>query len=155
MEIWKDVPGFEDYKVSNLGIVKNKFDKILKPTKDKYYSKVGLYKNKIQTKFCIHQLVAMAFLNHKPNGYEMVVNHKNFDGYDNRVTNIEVVTQRENSNKKHIKSSSKHTGVSWHKKNKKWVTHIFISGKLKNLGYNNCEKKASEAYNDKLKEINQ
>lgn len=39
MEIWKDIEGYEGYKISNYGNVKSlKFgkEKILKPIKDKY-----------------------------------------------------------------------------------------------------------------------
>lgn len=154
-EIWKKIKGFENYEVSNLGSVRNDCKKILKATKGKYYYRVGLYKNKKQKKINIHQLVAMAFLNHIPCGYKLVVNHKNFNKLDNNINNLELVTQRENSNKKHLKSSSKYTGVSWYKKYKKWMSYIYIDGKLKNLGYYENEKDAFKAYKNKLKKINQ
>ena len=154
LEIWKTVPNYDNYEVSNLGRVKSNYrNKILKPTKGKPYFKVGLYKDKKQKKFCVHQLVAMAFLNHNPCGYNIVINHKNFNGYDNRLSNLELVTQRENSNKKHLKSSSKYTGVSWYKKYKKWMAYIYINGKLKNLGYYDNEEEAKEIYLQTLKTI--
>lgn len=171
MEIWKDVPGYEGlYEVSNLGRVKSlsrvvlkkglypfkSKTKILKPTIDSYgYAKVAFYVDKSKKVFKVHQLVAMAFLNHKPNGHKLVVNHINFIKDDNKLKNIEVITQRENSNRKHLKSTSKYVGVFWNKRAKKWTAKI--SKKRKNifLGYFNCETKASEAYQKALSEINQ
>ena len=69
-EIWKDIPGYEGlYQVSNFGRVKsfkNKTEKILKLSICSH----GYYVITIRTykKIRVHQLVAMAFLNHKPNG---------------------------------------------------------------------------------------
>ena len=166
-EIWKDIPEYEGYyQVSNLGRVKSlsrlrfnnggKFtskEKILKAgTTDGYFC-VALSKNAKQKTFRVHQLMAMAFLNHTPCGLNLVVNHINFDRKDNRIENLELVTARENANKKHIKSSSKYTGVCWDKSRSKWVSHITIDNKQKFLGYFNCELSASKAYQNKLKEI--
>ena len=136
-EIWKDILDYEGlYQVSNLGRVKSlsrrvknkngyKITKeiILQPAKYKYgYYHIDLSKeNKSATKN-IHKLVAIAFLNHNHCGYKLVVNHKNFDKLNNHVDNLEIVTQRENSNKKHLKSSSIYTGVCWCNTKKKWAT---------------------------------
>jgi hypothetical protein len=169
MEIWKDVNGYENYQVSNFGIVKSKQrfvshfaggkrikkEKILKLIKDKDgYYRVMIYDYKVKPKsISIHQLVAMCFLNHKPNKNTLVVNHINFNKTDNRLENLEIVTNRENTNKKHIKSASLFTGVSFHRKNNKWQSEITIAGKSKYLGCFNTEIEASEAYQVKLKEI--
>ena len=158
-EIWKDIPNYEGYyQVSNLGNVKSlaRFNNLGKRVKEKILknfvnttngyldvnlSKIGLVKTKR-----IHQLVAEAFLNHSQKGHKLVVNHKNFNRQDNRVENLEIVTQRENANKAHIKSSSKYVGVSWHKGRKKWMSRIVINGKRKHLGYFFEEIEASNAY---------
>lgn len=84
-----------------------------------------------------------------------VVNHKNFIRTDNRAVNLEIVTSRENSNLKHLKSSSQFTGVSWYKRSKKWVAMITNEGKNKNLGYFTDEKEAHNAYQNALKQINE
>ena len=102
----------------------------------------------------VHQLMAESFLNHKPNGrQEYVINHKNLNKLDNRLENLEIVSHRENSNQKHIKSSSKYTGVSWYKSNKRWIAAISVSGKKIYLGSFNNEYAAHVAYQNKLKEI--
>jgi hypothetical protein len=156
-EIFKDIPGYEGrYQVSNLGNVKsfnNRKEKILKQTILKNgYLYCGLSNKKSKT-FLVHQLVAMAFLDFIPNGFNLVINHINFIKTDNRLENIEIVTQRENTNKKHLKSSSKYVGVGWAKNNKKWKAYILFKGKYKHIGYFTDELKASEAYQNALKLI--
>ncbi len=103
-EIYKSIPGYENiYEVSNYGNVKSiKFgkEKILKPNKTRTgYLQVGLLKDG-RKKIGVHQLVAMAFLNHTPCGMELVIDHINDIKSDNRIINLQVVTQRENIWKK-------------------------------------------------------
>jgi hypothetical protein len=69
------------------------------------------------------------------------------------LDNLEIVTARENSNKKHLKSSSKYIGVCFEKESKKWVASISLKGKQKKLGRFDCEIKASEAYQNALKTL--
>lgn len=83
----------------------------MKPIKTKYgYLLVGLYKNKKQKRCFIHNLVAITFLGFIPHHNKIVTNHKDFDKTNNKSTNLELITQRENTNKKHITHSSKYTG---------------------------------------------
>ena len=160
MEVYRDVKGYEGlYQVSNLGNVKSLNynrggkERILKPSYSVGYLKVSLCLNKAVKNRKIHQLVAEAFLNHKSCGHNLVVNHINFNKTDNRVDNLEIVTARENCNHKHIKSSSKYTGVTWYKSSKKWMSQITINGKNKHLGYFDSELKASNAYELALNKI--
>ena len=101
----------------------------------------------------IHKAVAMAFLGHIPCGLKLVVNHKNFNRIDNRKGNLETVTFRENTNQKHLKSSSKFTGVSWDKERNKWAAKIYINKKHNFLGRFNSEIEASNAYEKALNNI--
>jgi hypothetical protein len=165
-EIWKDIKGYEGlYQVSNLGRVKSlsrlRFnnggeftskEKILKPGKSKKYLLVVLYKNGKRKTFQVHQLVAMGFLGHKPCGMKMVVNHIDNNQANNRVCNLEIVSQRENSHTHHI-GTSKYKGVCWDSARSKWASKIMINGKIKFLGRFNTEIEASIAYQNKLKEI--
>jgi hypothetical protein len=161
IEIWKDIPNYEGiYQVSNLGNVKSlgnnkrKKEKFLKQGNDyNGYKYVILCKKGNRKIIKSHQLVAIVFLNHVPCGYKFVVNHKNFIKHDNRLENLEIVTQRENSNKRHINYSSKFTGVCWHKKANKWESYITIDNKKKYLGLFSTEKEASKEYNKYLKLI--
>jgi len=155
-EIWKSIEGHESYEVSNLGRVKslkcNK-ERILKRGVDSSgYLHVNLYKdNKMKTKK-IHQLVAIAFLNHKPDGMKLVVDHIDNNPLNNELGNLQIITHRENLSKDR-KGSSEYTGVHWNKSAKKWQSNIRINGKPKHLGYFTDESKASEAYQKALKEL--
>ena len=165
MEIWKDIKGYEGlYQVSNLGRVKS-LDRIetnskgfkrrikkriLKPFNKKGYMQVNICKNCKRETFDIHILVSIAFLNHKPCGMRKVINHIDFDKSNNRVENLEIVTQRENSSHRKHKSSSKYTGVYWNKERKKWQSQITIKGKVYYLGRFENEFDAHLAYQKKL-----
>ena len=96
-EHFRVIPGYENlYAVSNLGNVKSiKKNTILKPG-GKLYPLVGLSKNNKKVGYTIHQLVAMAFLDHSPNGYNSVIDHIDGNPMNNRLDNLQVVTQREN-----------------------------------------------------------
>ena len=163
-EIWKDIPNYEGYyQVSNLGNVRS-IDRVIKNRKAEYllkgkdikflingggyngYFDVVLSKEGVQKRYRVHQLVAMAFLNHEPNGFKKVVNHKNFDKLDNRLENLEIISARENCNKKHLKSTSIYTGVSWEKNTNKWKSIITIKSQLIYLGRYEDEIQASEIY---------
>ena len=154
-----DVPGYEGlYQVSNLGNLKSlKFgkQKILKlvANSNGYYEN-GLLKNNKNNRGKIHQLVAMAFLGHKPDGtHKLVVDHINDNKLDNRVENLQIVTQRFNCRKNQIGYSSKYKGVGWNKTYNKWRSRIMINKKEIHLGYFENELEAHLAYQNKLKEI--
>lgn len=116
-EEWRDVVGFESlYKVSDLGRVKSlrnnflKKEKILKGGISRYRT-VGLRKNGKTYCFCIHVLVAMSFLGHVPGGHKKVVDHKNNNNYlDNSVSNLQVITHRENDSKDSVNKTGS-TGI--------------------------------------------
>jgi hypothetical protein len=166
-EIYKDVVGYENmYQVSNLGNVKSLArkcsrgsrlkERMLKPAPNKSgYLIVALCKDgkvKLRT---IHQLVAIAFLNHTPSGHNIVINHKDFNKLNNAITNLERVTNRENSNRKHLKSSSEYTGVGWSKQCNKWMSRIQINGENTYLGLFHDELEASAYYETALTLLDQ
>lgn len=167
-EVWLDVVEYEGlYKVSNLGNVRSVSRIMYNHGKHPFKSKeknlkpcmstagkliVGLYKNKMQKMWQIHQLVAMSFLNHIPNGHVIVVDHINNIPTDNRLDNLQLITNRLNASKDR-KGSSKYTGVSWIKKSKKWMSCIMINRKNINLGLYINEIDAHYAYQNKLKQI--
>lgn len=144
------------YEVSDLGRVKSlkKKPKILKNNNASFgYKNVCLSKNNNRKTYTVHVLVAIAFLNHNPGGYNFVVNHKNYNPSDNRVSNLEIVTQRENANLKRFKHSSSYVGVCWNILHKKWQSRIIINKKRIHLGYYFDEYEAHLAYQNALSNI--
>ncbi len=168
LEQWKPILGYEGiYEISDLGRLKSlektvrngRGYKTLKEVILKQGTSIGGYKqNNLWVKrkpktFNIHKLVAVAFLNHIPNGHELVVNHKDFNKENNKSNNLEIVTPRQNTNRKHVKSSSKYTGVHWSKYKNKWESSIRINNKGRYLGAFIEEIDAHKAYQKALKEI--
>lgn len=162
MEVWKTIKEFKDYQISNLGRVKslkNKKEKILTlhPNENGYYNFDAYLNNKRKT-LRIHKLVAEYFLNHKGDGtMKLVIDHIDNDKSNNKVCNLQIVTNRQNSSKtiKRIngETSSKYVGVTWSKQINKWIAQIQINKKRLHLGTFINEYDAHIMYQNKLKEI--
>ena len=152
-EIFKQLLSFNKYEVSNFGRVRsNMYGKyrILKQgyTKQGYLIvKLTNSENLIRTR-TVHLLVAEVFLNHFSNGKQLIiVDHKDNDKSNNKVSNLQLITQRLNATKDRSKI---HTGATLHKKSGRYFSRICLNGKVKYLGYFDTEKEASEAYQNAL-----
>ena len=156
-EVWKEVPNYSNYMVSDKGRVKSlNFsrtgqERILKQNIVRYYLAIDLYKEGKRKTFYIHKLVAIAFLSHVPCGHNLVVDHMDGNKLNNNLDNLQVVTNRDNLSRKG--GSSQYVGVSWSKQNKKWRAMIRVNSNIMHLGYFEDEVSASNAYKNKLKEI--
>jgi len=101
-EKWKDIPGYEGfYQASTLGRIKSLSRKhapremILKPGKHRAgYGLVSLNIRRNRKMFAVHQLIAKTFIG-PTDGFE--VNHKNSIKTDDRLKNLEVITQQQNA----------------------------------------------------------
>ena len=154
-EEWKSIPNYEEfYEISSLGRVKNKLtQKVLKQSIDNNgYLVLNLRKDYIKKTKRVHQLVAITFLNHKPCGMKLVIDHINNNRSDNRLENLQIVTQKENVIKKPnekinnllkyeklINEYSKKTLINYNpivflKNNNKWACQVVKNNRLVFLG---------------------
>ena len=162
MEKWKDIKGYEGfYQVSNLGRVKslkrwidNKGNggyflqgKIMNTNLSRGYPTVSLSKNGNGKKIRVHQLVAIAFLNHKPCGHKLVVDHIDNNPLNNNIENLQLITNRKNLSKDKKGGTSKYVGVHYiNKGTNSWRSITSVNGKLISLGCFPTEERASIAY---------
>ena len=138
-EIWKSVVGSENrYEVSNFGNVKslryrgNNDVKILKPYISKQgYKTVAIHKDGKQRTTKIAVLVAMAFLGHLPNYHNKVVDHIDNNQLNDNLSNLQVISTRENTSKDK-KPNSKNTNI--YKAHKKYEVAFYIGGKTVRFG---------------------
>ena len=124
IELWKEIEGYSNYMISNLGRVKSlnynrtKKEKIMKfNTHPNGYLMIMLSKNNKQKVFPIHRLVAEHFIPNPEN--KPCIDHINTIRTDNRVDNLRWVTHKENMNNPITKE-----------KISKQVKQLTIDGKL-------------------------
>lgn len=123
--IWKK---FHNVEVSNTGLVKtprhksgyNGFDSI------NGYKRTKVTINNKFKNFYVHRLVGHLFLDLDINDNTQIMNHINCNASDNSVENLEIVSQRENLQKKKIHANGKLWGTTFSKscKTKPYVAQI-------------------------------
>jgi len=160
IEIWKDIPNYEGYQVSNLGRVKSfkrGKETLLKPSINTHgYFVVYFYKNGKQKTFKIHKLVAIAFHGHVPDGtHKVCVDHIDNNPLNNHVDNLQLISARENCSKDRNGYLSSFIGITWDKITRKWLARIMFNGRCIHLGYFELEIDAANAYQKALKELNE
>lgn len=137
-EIWKDVVGFEGaYQISSIGRVRSLkrvcYDgktykgKILKPwvCANNGYKMIRLYNGPKQLYTTVHSLVCMAFIG-EPSG--LFCDHINSDKLDNRVENLQYLSNRDNVIKGAVKNASGYLGVRKHGREKTFRYDATIFG---------------------------
>ena len=114
-EIWKDIPDYEGYQVSNTGRVrtKNKItytkkhgirhwkDRILKYkcTNENAYKtgyRVDLWKKGKPKTMLVARLVAFTFYEEDINNHNLTVNHIDGNRFNNNLENLELISLKEN-----------------------------------------------------------
>lgn len=159
IETYKDVPGWEGlYQVSNIGNVKGKKCN-LTPSLNMFGYKFVTLKNRPTQRrkdYKVHQLVAMAFLNHTPCGTKIVIDHIDSNPLNNNVENLRLVTNRENCSKERANKREYPVGVYKVKRKddgESYVARIQINKQDIYIGTYRTVEAAHEAYKNKLKQI--
>ena len=85
------------------------------------------------TLYLAHRIVWLLHHGEWPDGQ---IDHINHNGFDNRISNLRVVSDAENkrNTSKSSRNKSGHLGVSWDKITSKWFACIRVDGKTKYLG---------------------
>lgn len=111
-EVWKDIPQFSGYQVSNLGRVRtfNKVtyterhgrrhwkNRILKYKGNNYQTgyRVDLWKDNKPHTMLVARLVAFTFYEKDINNHELTVNHIDGNRLNNNLNNLELISLKEN-----------------------------------------------------------
>jgi hypothetical protein len=165
MERWEDIQGYEGiYQVSSQGNVKSLArtkilrgriypvnERILKPgLNSSGYLGVVLCKNNKQRTLEIHKLVWDHFGSEPRNGRQ--VDHDDNIKTHNWIENLKLKTNRQNCTKGFLQhpKTSQYTGVHWDRNRQKWISQIYLNGKLQHLGRFNDEFIAHQAYQTAL-----
>lgn len=163
-EEWRPIPRFDGYEASNLGRIRS-IDRIViekggvksrsrkgmiivpQPNKKRgrLYASLGK-----RAKRPVAVWVAMAFLGHVPDGLKSVVDHKNDDCTDDRLENLQIISNRKNIAKGYktkAKTSGLPTGVRRTARNKKpYMATCYKNGRTVFLGSFYTIEEASAAY---------
>ena len=171
IEIWADVVTHVGlYQISTFGNVKSLdrevpwsksskivYGKMLKPdTNIDGYKVILLSYNGEQKKMRVHQLVAMAFMGYTMTNPKLTIHHIDEVKDNNRLTNLKIVTLRENVTLYHKTQnhSSNYTGVNKNRSGKGWSCSIIIDGKRVYLGRYDNEEDAGIVYESALSSYN-
>jgi hypothetical protein len=79
----------------------------------------------------------------------LLVDHINHNGLDNRKSNLRAATRWQNAQnrrKTKRKKTSRYKGVSWNKRDKRWVAEIRANDECRDLGYFRDEIEAAKEY---------
>lgn len=148
MEIWKDIPTFENiYQVSNLGNVKSL-----------RYGKERILKQGVQPRgYCIvdlsgksyrvHTLVMWAFKNVIPTGttLDYVIDHIDNNPMNNCLSNLQLLSHRDN-----ITKGKSPSGARLDKRTGRWLSKIKVNNKVKYLGSFLTKEEAEQKYQQEI-----
>lgn len=147
-EIWRVITEFPNYEVSNLGNVRNKEGRVLKPCFDTdgyrqilLYRKDGLgWRGTGRYTFKVYRLVLETFNGKDPDDRQ--IDHINRIRTDDRLENLRWVTCRENNLNRGTPIEM--TGINWNTKNSTYVVRVYVGEGKKQL-YIGCRKELEEA----------
>lgn len=143
-ELWKDIKGYEGiYQVDCIGRIKSLKRNIIlkKRIGTKGYSFICIYKDGLPKYYSVHRLVAIAFISNPMN--KPCVNHLNGIKDDNRIENLEWVTDSEN--KIHAFATGLRTDVGENSHYSKLTTDNVIN--IRRLALSKTHNEIAKMYN--------
>ena len=81
-----------------------------------------------------HVLCAMAFLNHIPNGHNIIVHHKDSNRQNNHYSNLELISQINNILNRNIEKTSMYDYVSFCNSTKRYKICMNAEGRVRYYG---------------------
>ena len=149
----KNIPGYNRFQINECGLVfDKKRNKYITPFFNAKYYRVSLLNDEgIRKIKGVHRFMAITFLGLDENS-KMHVDHIDNNKLNNNLSNLQVISQRENNSKDKFRKgkTSKYTGVHWSQPVRKWKAQIYKNGKVKYLGLFDSEHEAFSAYQYEL-----
>lgn len=93
----------------------------------------------------VHRIIWEMQCGEIPEG--MCIDHIDGDTFNNKISNLRLVTHQENhkNQKKRSNNKSGYLGVTWNKQHKKWQASIRVNRKVKYIGFFNDIEEAARA----------
>ena len=157
----KEIPGIPGYAVDEEGNVyslnywgkKGNVQKLKIQKGSNGYPIITVSVNGKQKSYTVHSLMGKAYLDYTPHLRDFVIDHIDDDKTNNKLSNLRVITQRQNAIKsKPIRELP--TGVCYYRgRTKPYMATIQLYDKQKFLGYFETPEEAGEAYQEALSNI--
>lgn len=158
-EVWKDIPGFDFYQISNLGRVRSCRFGTGGGVKRKYWRLIGakydgrkshlmvdlLRISKKRERFQLHRLLYEVFIGPIPEG--KFIDHIDRNGLNNSLDNLRLADRSTNVVNQKIREGRKYKGVR-PTKSGKYEARTSYKKKEVFLGRFDTEVEAAKAYND-------
>ena len=123
---FETIPQYPEYGISKCGQVKNlKTGNLLTSfVENGGYYRLNLYREDRKRNYreSIHRLLAMTYMGYEPTDRKTVVDHINNNPSDNRLENLQIISQRLNSTKDKVRDLP--TGVQLNRNGKRYVAKI-------------------------------
>lgn len=164
VEIWKTIPGFSKYMLSDLGRIKSMYPHTRSKNKtedgyglvwvglssSKLYLRTCLINDENERKSCIlSRLLYSTFKGIIPN--DRMVDHIDGNTLNNSLDNLRLVNSSQSVINQKTRAGRKYKGVSLTRDNK-WEARTSLNGKMVYLGRFNSEQEAHQRFQSFAKE---